>query len=89
MSTKSKRGFASMTIEERRKIASQGGKSHSKEHFSEIGKLGGIKLSADRDHMAKIGSLGGKAVSKNRKHMAEIGHKGGIVKKKKPEDGAV
>lgn len=89
MSNKSKRGFASMTIEERSKIASKGGSSHSKEHMSALGKLGGKITSSNKTHMSKIGSIGGKKVSENRKHMAEIGSRSAINKKKKKEDGIV
>jgi general stress protein YciG len=41
-SNKSKRGFASMEVEKRRRIARLGGKSHSVEHMREIGRRGGI-----------------------------------------------
>jgi len=40
-----------------RAIQSKGGKSHSKEHMSKIGRLGGLKVSKDRAHMSRIGRL--------------------------------
>ena len=67
---KSNRGFASMTKEKQRAIASKGGKgAHARgtahkwtsSEASEAGKLGGATVSADRTHMSEIGRLGGKA----------------------------
>jgi general stress protein YciG len=80
------RGFASMDQEERKRIASKGGKAahrlgrahkYTPEQAREAGRKGGIAVSRDRDHMAEIGRKGGHAVSNDREHMAEIGRKGG------------
>lgn len=68
--SKSKRGFAGMTPEQRREIASRGGKSahaQGKAHrFTSdearvAGKIGGQKLVATlgREHMQSIGRNGG------------------------------
>jgi uncharacterized protein len=66
----SKRGFAGMTPERRREIASQGGKAaqasgkarrFTKEEAREAGKLGGAIVASRPGHMAEIGRLGGKA----------------------------
>lgn len=35
--------------------------------MSQLGKIGGAKLSQDREHMAKIGSIGGSKRARNRK----------------------
>jgi general stress protein YciG len=65
---KSRRGFASMTPERLREIASKGGKSaHLKgvahrftsEEAKLAGKKGGQQVAADREHMAAIGRIGG------------------------------
>lgn len=60
---KKKKGFATMSPERVKEIASNGGK----------------KVSQNREHMAAIGSVGGINVSKNKEHMAEIGRKGGAA----------
>ena len=69
-SSKSQRGFASMTEEKQREIASKGGRAaHQKgtaHEFSpdearEAGKKGGEKVSQNRDHMAAIGRKGGQS----------------------------
>ena len=59
------RGFAAMSSEQQRRIASKGGEAVSK----------------NREHMAEIGKKGGEIVSQNRKHMSEIGRKGGEASK--------
>ena len=59
------RGFAAMSAEQQRRIASKGGEAVSK----------------NRDHMSEIGKKGGEIVSQNRKHMSEIGRKGGEASK--------
>jgi len=61
----SHRGFAAMTAQQQRQIASKGGEAVSK----------------NREHMAEIGKKGGEIVSQNRKHMSEIGRKGGEASK--------
>jgi len=68
MATKSKRGFASMSVEKQREIARQGGQAaHAK----------GTAHQFTREEAQKAGHKGGKAVSQNRAHMAQIGRKGG------------
>jgi general stress protein YciG len=59
------RGFAAMSPEQQKQIASKGGEAVSK----------------NREHMAEIGKKGGEIVSQNRKHMSEIGRKGGEASK--------
>lgn len=70
---KSKRGFAAMSAEVQREIASKGGKAaHAKGSAHEFtleearlaGRKGGMKVSQDRAHMARIGKLGGAARGK-------------------------
>ena len=61
----SHRGFAAMSAQQQRQIASKGGEAVSK----------------NREHMAEIGKKGGEIVSQNRKHMSEIGRKGGEASK--------
>ena len=53
------RGFATMSAAQRKEIARQGGLSHSREHLSQIGKIGGIVVSSREGHMAELGRLGG------------------------------
>ena len=64
------RGFAGMSEEEQREIASKGGKAaHEKgtaheftpEEAAEAGKKGGEAVSEDREHMAEIGKKGGES----------------------------
>jgi general stress protein YciG len=59
------RGFAAMSTEQQKQIASKGGEA----------------VSRNREHMAEIGKKGGEIVSQNRKHMSEIGRKGGEASK--------
>lgn len=63
-----KGGFAKMSLEERRKIASIGGKAAHAQGTAhewtsaearEAGRKGGVSVSRDRQHMAKIGRSGG------------------------------
>lgn len=70
-----KRGFAGMSAERQREIASAGGKAaHAKgtahqftpDEAKEAGRKGGIAVSRDRHHMQIIGQLGGKARKENR-----------------------
>jgi uncharacterized protein len=82
-------GFAAMSLEDRKRIASQGGKAaHIKgnayrftsEKAKEAGRKGGISISSKNPaHMAAIGRKGGLSVSADREHMAEIGRKGGAA----------
>jgi general stress protein YciG len=80
------RGFAAMTLERRREIASQGGRAaHERGQAHEFtsdearlaGKKGGAAVSTDRAHMVEIGKRGGEAVAADRDHMVQIGRKGG------------
>lgn len=86
MSGTSRRGFASMTAEKKREIASKGGRAahekgtaheFSQEEARAAGRKGGVTVSKDREHMSAIGRRGGVAVSRDRAHMAEIGREGG------------
>jgi general stress protein YciG len=64
----SRRGFAAMDGEQRREIASMGGRAaHEK----------GTAHKWDEEEAAEAGRKGGKAVSRDRAHMAAIGRKGG------------
>ncbi len=67
-STHAKRGFAAMSPEKQRQIASMGGKAaHEK----------GTAHEFTSEEARAAGRKGGAAVSKNRAHMAAIGRKGG------------
>lgn len=66
-----RRGFAAMSLEERRRIASLGGKAA---HAAGTGH----KFTADEARAA--GRKGGASTSADREHMAEIGRKGGAAK---------
>ena len=64
----SKRGFAAMSEEQQREIASKGGQAaHQK----------GTAHEFDSEEARRAGQKGGEAVSRDREHMAEIGRKGG------------
>lgn len=74
--TASKRGFASLTPERRREIASKGGKAvHAKgtahtfdsEQGRIAGRKGGKIVSNDTQHMKEIGRIGGKSRAAQRK----------------------
>lgn len=70
----SKRGFAAMSEEKRKAIASAGGKAaHAK----------GVAHEFTPESAAEAGRKGGTVVSANRGHMVEIGRKGGHAKKRK------
>ncbi len=65
---KIRRGFAAMSKEKQREIASKGGKAahatgraheFTPAEAVEAGKKGGQKVSSDRAHMAEIGRMGG------------------------------
>lgn len=78
---KSGRGFARMSAEKQREIASMGGKAaHQKGTAHEFttdeartaGRKGGESVSKDRQHMAQIGREGGQARgAKSRKRLEE------------------
>jgi hypothetical protein len=68
MSNIHKRGFASMSAERRRDVASKGGRrahelgtahQFNSEEAQSAGKKGGKTVSQDKQHMAKIGKIGG------------------------------
>lgn len=70
-----KRGFAALSIEKRREIASKGGKAahalgvaheFTVEEAREAGRKGGRIISQDRLHMAAIGRKGGSQSGKKR-----------------------
>jgi general stress protein YciG len=70
---KSKKGFASMSSELQKEIASKGGKAahklgsahvFNKEEAQAAGRKGGLKVSANKEHMSQLGRLGGIARKK-------------------------
>jgi len=67
-STRPGRGFAGMSEERQRSVASQGGKAAH---------AGGRAHTFDVEEAREAGRKGGAAVSKDRQHMSEIGAKGG------------
>lgn len=69
---KSRRGFASMSAEDRARIASEGGKAAHRK---------GTAHEFDSSEGREAGRIGGRAVSRNREHMAEIGRRGGLARK--------
>lgn len=69
-----KKGFASMTLEQKKAIAAAGGHAaHAKGNAykfdsvtaKEAGRKGGRSISQDKEHMATIGQKGGLARSRN------------------------
>ena len=64
------RGFAAMSPEKQKKIASAGGRAAH---------LKGTAHEFTKEEAAIAGSKGGKIISADRKHMAEIGRKGGAA----------
>ena len=69
MTAPSKRGFALLSFERRRELASQGGRAahaagtahqFTSEEARAAGHIGGVNVSADREHMSRIGTRGGK-----------------------------
>ena len=74
-----KRGFASMSPEKQREIASRGGKAaHAKgtahefnpESARDAGRKGGLTVSQNREHMSSIGREGGRRRGMNARKMA-------------------
>ena len=61
------KGFAAMSADQRKLIASRGGKAVSSNptHMANIGRRGGLKVSENRDHMAAIGRKGGRTTADN------------------------
>jgi general stress protein YciG len=83
---KVRRGFATMSTERKREIASKGGKAahrlgRAHEFTSAQAKIAGAKggavVAARAGHMAAIGRKGGAAVASDPEHMAAIGRLGG------------
>jgi general stress protein YciG len=77
---KQKRGFGVMSLEQRRAIASLGGKAaHAKgtaheftpEEAKAAGKRGGETVSEDREHMAEIGRRGGATRGRQKRKVEE------------------
>src|SRR5690242_20134910 len=65
---KSNRGFAAMSPERQKQIASEGGRAAHKL---------GVAHEWSSDEARKAGKKGGQIVSQNRDHMSEIGRRGG------------
>lgn len=66
---KSNRGFAAMSPERQKQIASEGGRAAHKL---------GVAHEWNSDEARKAGKKGGQIVSQNREHMSEIGRRGGM-----------
>ena len=64
----SNRGFAAMSPERQKQIASEGGRAAHKL---------GVAHEWNSDEARKAGKKGGQIVSQNREHMSEIGRRGG------------
>ena len=62
------RGFAAMSPERQRQIASEGGRAAHRQ---------GVAHEWNTEEARKAGRKGGEIVSRNREHMSEIGRKGG------------
>jgi len=65
---KSNRGFAAMSPERQKAIASEGGRAAHRQ---------GVAHEWSSNEARQAGRKGGQAVSQNREHMSEIGRKGG------------
>ena len=65
---RSNRGFAAMSPERQKQIASEGGRAAHKL---------GVAHEWNSDEARKAGKKGGQIVSQNREHMSEIGRRGG------------
>lgn len=65
---RSNRGFAAMSPERQKQIASEGGRAAHKL---------GVAHEWNSDEARKAGRKGGQIVSQNRDHMSEIGRRGG------------
>ena len=65
---RSNRGFAAMSPERQRQIASEGGRAAHRQ---------GVAHEWNSDEARKAGRKGGEIVSRNREHMSEIGRRGG------------
>jgi general stress protein YciG len=64
----SNRGFAAMSPEKQKQIASEGGRAAHKQ---------GVAHEWNSDEARRAGKKGGQIVSQNREHMSEIGRRGG------------
>lgn len=64
----SNRGFAAMSPERQKQIASEGGRAAHKQ---------GVAHEWNSDEARSAGKKGGQIVSQNREHMSEIGRRGG------------
>src|SRR6476619_8564301 len=62
------RGFAAMSPERQKQIASEGGRAAHKQ---------GVAHEWNSDEARRAGRKGGQIVSQNREHMSEIGRRGG------------
>lgn len=65
---KSNRGFAAMSPERQKAIASEGGRAAHRQ---------GVAHEWSKDEARQAGRKGGQTVSQNREHMSEIGRRGG------------
>jgi general stress protein YciG len=74
MEEKPKRGFALMSKEQQREIASRGGRAAH---------ANGNAHRFNPEEARLAGRKGGRAVSQNIAHMAEIGRRGGEARRKK------
>lgn len=93
MTTEPKRGFAALTPERRREVASAGGKAaqasgrghrFTSEEASAAGAKGGATLAARPGYMSELGRKGGAVTASDREHMAAIGKIGGSTTAAKP-----
>lgn len=93
MTTEPKRGFAALSPERRREVASAGGKAaqasgrghrFTPEEATAAGAKGGATLAARPGYMSELGRKGGAAVASDRQHMADIGRIGGETTAAKP-----
>lgn len=73
---KSKRGFASMSPEKQREIASKGGKAAHAQ---------GVAHEFNAEEAKVAGKKGGTTVSSRPGYMAGLGSKGGLARKKKSQ----
>lgn len=64
----SNRGFAAMSPEKQKQIASEGGRAAHRQ---------GVAHEWNSDEARRAGRKGGEKVSQNREHMSEIGRRGG------------
>lgn len=79
MTSKNKRGFATLDLETRRAIASMGGKAAHAQGRAHV-------FTSEEARLA--GAKGGTAVAKNAGHMAAIGRTGGLARHRRKAKGA-